>query len=203
MKLFVTGASGYLGFHFVNVAVNKGYDVLCLKRETSKSLFDCNIEQQIKWVVDNDSLKDELIAYKPDVLVHFAWGGVRGLSRDSVEIQIHNEEMSKRIFCLYPYKQIISIGSQSEYGYYNEKVNEEYPLKPLTEYAISKVRCCDFLKQYCENNNIEWQWIRVFTIYGEHQTGGLIKLFVEKLLYTFATNTIPLASLHIKATLNN
>ena len=35
---------------------------------------------------------------------------------------------------------------------------------------------------YCEQNNIEWQWIRIFTVFGEKQTGGLIKLAIEKCL---------------------
>ena len=38
------------------------------------------------------------------------------------------------------------------------------------------------MKEYCETHNIEWQWIRLFTLFGENQTGGLIKIFTEKCL---------------------
>ena len=38
------------------------------------------------------------------------------------------------------------------------------------------------IRNYCKQNNIEWQWIRIFTVFGEKQTGGLIKLAIEKCL---------------------
>lgn len=31
MRIFVTGATGFLGYHFVNVAISQGHKVLCLK----------------------------------------------------------------------------------------------------------------------------------------------------------------------------
>ena len=50
------------------------------------------------------------------------------------------------------------------------------------EYAKAKIQCCKDLQHYCEQNNIEWQWIRIFTVFGDKQTGGLIKLAIEKCL---------------------
>ena len=44
MKIFVTGATGYLGFHFVKEAVSLGHQVLCLRRISSKSMFDSVVE---------------------------------------------------------------------------------------------------------------------------------------------------------------
>ena len=116
------------------------------------------------------------------MLFHAAWGGVRGTDRNNIEIQKENLVMSHNLFTLYPYKQIIAIGSQAEYGYYNDIISEDHPLKPTMEYAKAKIQCCKDLQHYCEQNNIEWQWIRIFTVFGEKQTGGLIKLAIEKCL---------------------
>ena len=182
MKIFVSGATGYLGYHFVKVAINQGHEVLCLRRPTSRSLFESEIENKVKWVVNDEELKSAVIDFQPDVLFHAAWGGVRGADRNNIEIQKENLVMSHNLFTLYPYKQIIAIGSQAEYGYYNDIISEDHTLKPTMEYAKAKIQCCKDLQHYCEQNNIEWQWIRIFTVFGEKQTGGLIKLAIEKCL---------------------
>lgn len=182
MKIFVSGATGYLGYHFVKVAINQGNEVLCLRRPTSISLFESEIENKVKWVVNDEELKSAVIDFQPDVLFHAAWGGVRGAERNNIDIQKDNLVMSHNLFTLYPYKQIIAIGSQAEYGYYNDIISEDYPLNPTMEYAKAKVECCKDLKNYSDQNNIEWQWIRIFTVFGEKQTGGLIKLAIEKCL---------------------
>ena len=182
MKIFVSGATGYLGYHFVKVAINQGHEVLCLRRPTSRSLFESEIENKVKWVVNDEELKSAVIDFQPDVLFHAAWGGVRGADRNNIEIQKENLVTSHNLFTLYPYKQIIAIGSQAEYGYYNDIISEDHPLNPTTEYAKAKVECCKDMQLYCVQNNIEWQWIRIFTVFGEKQTGGLIKLAIEKCL---------------------
>ena len=182
MKIFVSGATGYLGYHLVKVAMNQGHEVLCLRRPTSRSLFESEIENKVKWVVNDEELKSAVIDFQPDVLFHAAWGGVRGTDRNNIEIQKENLVMSHNLLTLYPYKQIIAIGSQAEYGYYNDIISEDHTLKPTMEYAKEKIQCCKDLQHYCEQNNIEWQWIRIFTVFGEKQTGGLIKLAIEKCL---------------------
>lgn len=182
MRIFATGATGYLGYHFVRQALKQEHEILCLRRITSKSIFEDDIKDRIHWVTNDESLEEIVCSFQPDVLFHAAWGGVRGAGRENIDIQNENLKMSRQLFSLYPYKQIISIGSQAEYGYYEDVVSEDYPLNPIMEYAKAKVKCCNEMREYCQKNNIEWQWIRIFTVFGEKQTGGLIKLAIEKCL---------------------
>lgn len=184
MKLFVTGATGYLGYHFVKVAVSQGHKVLCLRRPTSVSLFEPMVEEQIQWVNNDDEakLRETVNAFQPDVLFHAAWGGVRGAGRDDAVIQKENLVMSRKLYQLYPYKQIIGLGSQGEYGFYEGLAYEDQKLNPLTLYGKAKAQTCEELRAYCEKHNIEWQWIRIFTVFGEKLTGGLIKLIAERCL---------------------
>jgi nucleoside-diphosphate-sugar epimerase len=78
------------------------------------------------------------------------------------------------MFRLYPYRQIIALGSQAEYGFYQGPVSEDYPLQCLNEYGRSKNLCRKMLQEYGEAHRIEWQWIRIFTVFGEKQSAGLI-----------------------------
>lgn len=181
MKIFVTGATGYLGFHFVNEAVALGHQILCLRRNSSKSMFSSIVEDKIQWInIDDFDLKEKVNLFQPDVLFHAAWSGVRGSGRENRNLQNESLALSRLMFKLYPYKQIIALGSQAEYGFYHGPVDENHELHPSTEYAYAKRQCCDDLKQYCESKDIEWQWIRIFTVFGEKQTGGLIKLAIDK-----------------------
>ncbi len=180
MKIFITGATGYLGYHIACQCLAEGHQVLCLRRSTSKSLFDEEQEQRIQWgTIYEEDWKEIVNAFAPDVLIHAAWGGVRGTGREDADIQKQNILMSNMLFTLYPYQQIIAIGSQAEYGYYQGPVSEDHEIQPNMKYAQAKCVVQHELQTYCEKNDIEWQWIRVFTVFGEKQTGGLISLAIN------------------------
>ena len=180
MKIFVTGATGYLGYHIVCQCLVEGHQVLCLRRSTSKSFFDDFQESQIQWVtINEDDWEGKVKAFAPDVLIHAAWGGVRGAGREDSAIQKQNIVLSNKLFTLYPYRQIIAIGSQAEYGYYEGPVSENQELHPTMKYALAKCAVLHELQSFCDKKGIEWQWIRVFTVFGEKQTGGLISLAIN------------------------
>ena len=180
MKVFITGATGYLGYHIALQCIKEKHQVLCLRRNTSKSLFTEEQEKHILWITkDEKGFENQLKDFSPDVLIHAAWGGVRGTGREDIAIQKHNIIMSSQLYSIYPYKQIIALGSQAEYGYYKGAVSEEHELHPTMLYAKAKVASMQELQTYCETKGIEWQWIRVFTVFGEKQSGGLIPLAIN------------------------
>lgn len=170
MKIFITGATGFLGFHITNLCISKGFEILCLKRSTSISLFDSIIEDNINWVESNkDGWEESVIKFSPDILIHCAWSGISAENRNNSYIQHQNIKLSEKLFKLCPYKQIIVLGSQEEYGRIDAIVDENHPLDPLTDYGKAKIETCKILKEYAEMKMIDWQWIRVFTVYGEKQ----------------------------------
>ncbi|MDE5608859.1 MAG: NAD(P)-dependent oxidoreductase [Bacteroidales bacterium] len=170
MKVLVSGATGFLGYHIVKRCVAKNHEVMCFRRRASVSLFDEAIEKRIVWVeTDTSQGLEDVRRFSPDVFIHAAWNGVSAEGRNNLEIQQANIEMTDLMMRLYPYKQIIMLGSQDEYGQINSVVNEDQSLFPVSEYAKAKISCSQHLQTYCESNNIEWQWIRIFSVYGEKQ----------------------------------
>ena len=94
MKIFITGATGFLGSHIANAAINEGNKVMCLRRNTSVSLFDAVVEKNIEWLNNEDSdWKQKLVDFAPEVLIHCAWSGVRGLDRDYFDLQQRNVKL--------------------------------------------------------------------------------------------------------------
>ncbi len=152
MKILITGASGFLGSKIAQKSIAQGHEIFCLRHEDIKKR------------------QAEINKFTPEILVHCAWGGVSADDRNNPQIQNSNLIFSKEVVNLYDFKQIIALGSQDEYGYVNEIVNENHELLPLSEYARYKVFFCDYLREYAERKGIEWQWIRIFNMYGEGQS---------------------------------
>ncbi len=175
MNIFITGATGFLGFHIVVKCVEQGHRVLCLRRKESVGKFSKRVEAKLHWVDKDESCWKETIAhFQPDVLIHCAWEGVSSDSRNDKRVQYHNLQFFMDLLTLYKYQQIIALGSQDEYGYLDSIVDENSPLNPETEYARNKVACCEQLKAFNREYGYEWQWIRVFNIYGEGQNENWI-----------------------------
>lgn len=175
MRILITGATGFLGYHVVKQALAQGHDVLCLKRKTSKNPFNDVENKRITWFDFEDKDYKEIVArFAPEILVHGAWGGVNAADRNDEQLQIKNVEFSMFITRLYPYKQIISMGSQDEYGPIDEIVEETHILNPITQYGKKKIEYCKLLTEYCKNNQIEMHWLRIFNMYGTKQASNWI-----------------------------
>lgn len=163
MNIVITGATGFLGSHIVSEAKKNGHNILSLKHSAI------------------ESSKPLLEAFAPDILVHCGWGGVSAADRNDAKLQADNIAISKRIIELFPFKQIIGLGSQDEYGNINSIVNENQPLHPISEYAKAKIAFCNHLRSYAEKNGISWQWLRIFNMYGTNQAPNwLIPSIIKK-----------------------
>ena len=184
LKVFITGATGFLGYHIANSCVYAGFNLLCLKRKSSVSLFEPDQEKSLKWVnSDEEGWEKTVVDFHPDILIHCAWEGVSAENRNNPQVQYRNIQLSEKLIKLCPYKQIIVLGSQEEYGKIDSVVDENHSLTPITEYAKAKINTCRILQEYAETNGIEWQWIRVFTVFGEKQKQDwLIPSMINKCL---------------------
>ncbi len=187
MRILLTGATGFLGSHIAEALLADGNELLLLKRSTSKLSNCLQIQQKVSWL-DNDNVFwiKEAIVFKPEVIIHCAWSGVTVTERDDWNVQLSNltlmEELLQvaRMSCT---KQIICLGSQAEYGEFRGCVDESYPLNPTTKYGIMKLVTLQILRSFAVMNNVEWQWLRVFSVYGERESiNWLIPGFIHKIL---------------------
>lgn len=170
MRVLLTGATGFLGYHIAKACIKTGHQLLCLHRETSISLFSENDEKKIKWFSLSDTNYKQIINdFVPEVLIHAAWQGVSSVYRNDEKKQLVNMQLFMDVINLYTFNQIIVLGSQDEYGFINQIVVEDYPIKPQSEYAKNKNYCCQQLQYFSKERGYEWQWIRVFSVYGEKQ----------------------------------
>lgn len=187
MKAFVTGASGFIGSYLTKSLVDDGHEVLCLKRPTSDL---SNLDEYIKlvsWVDCTDDWKNAFCAFSPDIVYNLAWTGVSADDRVIWEKQLTNIVFQQELLELALYchcKKFVGVGSQSEYGDFENKIDETYPVCPKTAYAAVKVASLSILKAFCEINGMDWYWFRLFPVFGPHESDRWLIPSLIKSIFT-------------------
>ena len=187
-RILLTGATGFLGSHIARVITNYNIELIALKRENS-NLFRCKtFQNKVNWInIDTaGGWKKKVIDLNPTHLIHSAWIAVDSNQRDDIKKQIENIyflsdllKISKKINLT----QIIGFGSQAEYGILNDKVSEDNIANPVSLYGATKVATQQILKTFCELNKIDWIWLRLFSITGEHENNNwLIPSIISKVI---------------------
>lgn len=169
MKVFITGASGFIGSYVFRNLINDGHTVLSLKRSTTNlwRIEDCAIKAD--WIEDSERFDEMLIQFAPEVIINLAWNGVAAKDRTDWAKQESNILMQQRLLDIAfkcGTKKVIGAGSQAEYGAFENIIDETYPANPNSAYGAVKYSCLTMLKTFCEINNIEWYWFRIFPCFG-------------------------------------
>jgi nucleoside-diphosphate-sugar epimerase len=82
-------------------------------------------------------------------------------------------------------EKFIAFGSQAEYGHFSGLIDENYDLEPKSAYGLSKYLCSQTIKVFCEQNNIDWYWLRLFSFFGEKEASNW---FIPSLIKNISEN---------------
>jgi nucleoside-diphosphate-sugar epimerase len=183
MKIFVTGASGFIGSSFVNTALKRGHDVLGLYRQPHTVPSSLNLKcvtgslKNPNWTV--------IAKFQPDVCVHAA-GAVA--PEYGLNDGIHETLLIESKWFLTELRNacnpsVLGIGSCAEYKESGYAQREDAVIEPSTRYGRTKA----LLRKWGEDHSITqgylFCWARVFYAYGpgEHPE-RLCSMVIRKLL---------------------
>ena len=181
MKILVTGATGFIGHHVVKWLVDHNYEVIATGTDTKKAT-------QYSWFNDVkfipcDYFKENLDYYeyfeKPDLLIHLAW---KGLPNYFDQIHIDNLVASMNLinsFLEHKECKIVVLGTDKEYGLMNGCLSEEIITDPKTMYGLAKDTLRKYLELKTAGTSQNWNWIRLFFVYGEGQSKKSILPLVD------------------------
>lgn len=172
MKVLVTGANGYIGSHVTKALLDEGHEVIAVD-------FNNNwIDKQAKFIsldiyAEHESLYEKLC--KPDVLLHFA----------SKDVPVHNsmwhiESIPKNFKFIKELvdnglKQVVTVGSMHDIGYYEGAVPEDAVPNPMSFYGISKDTLRRLLTVYFKDKPVLYKHLRFFYTYGDdEQSSGSV-----------------------------
>lgn len=191
--ILITGITGFLGSHIAEKLIEK-YNVIGLKRKNS-NIWRCEeFKEKVIWI-DIDGEKDyikELTNYSMDIIIHGAWIGVKSDEREDWSIQAENIQFLVELLQVAKksaIKKFIFLGSQAEYGNINGIVTEVQVCDALNAYGSVKLACLEILKTFSKNNNINWIWLRLFSLFGEKENETwLFPSLIKKIKYESEMN---------------
>lgn len=191
MRIFVTGATGFLGSYVVADLIEQGHDVAALLRPGARSWRLSDKLDQLSVIGgsldDLAGLANGLRSFRPDAVVHMAWRGVANSDRnnkdqarnivDAVELIDLAADAGATIF--------VGAGSQAEYGPYDRAIVESDPPRPTTLYGIAKLSSCLMAERRCAERKLRFAWLRIFSIYGPKDNDAWL---IPSLIRTLRTN---------------
>ena len=173
MRIFVTGGTGFIGSHFVKLALSSGHEVSALRRPGSKPRIQ--LPQEPEWIEGSLNDVDSSDFENCAVVVHFAAQGVSPQPTDWDRAFQVNVSQSIKFASTAASAQIphfVACGSCFEYGKSSERllvIPPNTPLEPVGPYAASKAAFSHALEAMSRTSSSSFTILRPFHIYGEGQ----------------------------------
>ena len=167
MKIFITGATGFIGKNLVPTL--KNHDLLCLSHSQQVKSTNQNVKIITGDLNNPESYIDALKLFKPDCCIHLAWSGIPDYSVDnSAKNFLASINLVKNLIEV-DCEKIFIIGSCWEYGSIEGKVSEN--LNPVEQnvFASFKTSLRIVSESLCNESNTNLVWARAFFIYGPEQ----------------------------------
>jgi dTDP-6-deoxy-L-talose 4-dehydrogenase (NAD+) len=182
MRIFVTGANGFIGRAFCRAAVSAGHEVLGLCRRTTPALpTGCQTLigdlAHVPW--------DEVQRFAPDTLLHLAWIVTPGAYLNAPEndsLIAESGDLFRKAIDL-GVQHLAASGTCIEYAPSDEPLKENVsPLAPSLAYSRGKVAALKELESLAAEHGVPWSWFRIFYCYGEGEHPDRIASWIMRKL---------------------
>ena len=197
----MTGGAGFIGSHTVDHLLAEGVEVVVLDNLRSGRLE--NIRQHVnkgnfrfvRGDIRDSHLVRDLVS-DVDAIIHLAAlvSVPESIKDPALTYAINvNGTLNLLKACVdFGVKRFVYASSCAVYGdAENLPIKEDYPPKPLSPYASSKLTAEDYVQKYNRNFGLETVCLRYFNVYGPRQIcsdySGVITRFINRL-----TNGLPL-----------
>jgi len=153
MKIFVTGAAGFIGSAVVHKAQSDGHEVFCLSRPWHMAKLPT----------------EELRRFRPESVIHCAWVTTPGVYLESSDNLLHRKwsmEMVEELLSVGA-RRFTILGTCAEYAPSNQNLSEDLSITaPVSLYGREKHELHRDLKAVLEKRGRELVWLRLFYPYG-------------------------------------
>lgn len=184
-KIFLTGATGGIGSHVSKTLLDLGFEVAGLVRPESASKLSKGVTPLFGSLEDVESFSAAFLELRPDMVLHLGWIGVDKTAKSDPS-QIQNLKATVDLLKLCTEagtKTFLGMGSEAEYGPHHKKIDESAATLPQTNYAIAKLAAGLTAHKICNDQVIQFVWLRLFSSYGPgDRPGSLMSLLIKTLI---------------------
>jgi len=175
MRVFVTGASGFIGAAVMHLLLEKEIETAALV-STAKSL-DRLQDLEGRFVriegrlADIPTLRSQLEAFHPDACLHLAWYAEPGkylYSPENVPIMQQSLTLLQTLIEI-GCQHFVGVGTCAEYNTDAGFLREDGPTKPATIYAACKLSTWLIGQHMAATAGVKFAWGRLFYLYGEQE----------------------------------
>lgn len=175
MRIFVTGASGFIGAHVTRALLAGGHSVTALvvpgdslwRLEEATGKFSVVTGR----VADRDQLRHVFGEFRPEACIHLAWFAEPGEYLSSPEnIPSLTDSLSLleeliQAGC----RQVVMAGTCAEYDTEKGFLREDTPTRPTTLYSATKLAACLIGQQLAAAAQMTFAWGRIFYPFGPQE----------------------------------
>ncbi len=168
-RIFVTGATGFIGSAVVRHCVAAGHDVLALVRPTSDRWRLEDLRHRLRFVT-GDVLAGPL-PIEPgtiDLCIHLAWDVTPGEYLHAPHHEAYRRatlDLARQLAST-GCPRLVAVGTCFEYDPGPASLGETTPLKPRSVYAAAKLATFEALAPFCRSAGLQLAWPRLFFQYG-------------------------------------
>lgn len=172
MRIFLTGATGFIGSRALRVLIDAGCDVLALVRPDDSLWRLHDLEKRLRFVrgdlTDLASYRSTLEKWQPEACIHLAWYAEPDKYLYSPEnlASLSSSLLLLRTLIEIRCAQVVMAGTCAEYDTDLGYLREEGPTRPKTIYAATKLAMCLIGQQMAASAGIRFAWARFFYLYG-------------------------------------
>lgn len=177
MKVFLTGATGFIGSFVTHLFCQNGWDVSALVLPDENTWRIKDIKKDIHLISGDikeiDQYRREITGIKADICIHLAWfvqPGKYWQAFDNVEILSASLNFF-RLVADAGCKRFIGMGTCAEYDLSLGYLSETSKLSPKSLYAASKLSFFYLMTELGKLTGMETAWMRLFYPYGPKEDG--------------------------------
>lgn len=171
-RVLITGGAGFVGAALVRHALSQGAEVAILARTASDLRRLADRRSDIRLIVGDlvnvDSYRAEISAFRPDACFHLAWVTEPGQYLQSplnAQFMLYTIDLLRCLFAA-GCSRIVSTGTCFEYARSDVELTEDSPLDYHTPYASSKNLTAQICLELAKNVGASFAWGRLFYMYG-------------------------------------
>lgn len=174
MKIFISGATGFVGGHLAERLIQEGHDIKTLVRSSS----DCSLVKRLEIhatvgdIADYDSVKKAVGGC--EVIYHTAVA--KSGSQQCYEVNVRGTENIMRAALELGVRHVVHCSSTRVYGIPKNQLTDYETFKPQGAYAITKLKSEKIIFKYVEKYQMSAAIARLTRIMGSKSL-RLLKLF--------------------------